>query len=149
MANDVINTRNALTFLNLDSKPQAKSVSKESTIENQINKGMQEAIHEYLVNNWKEYFLCISTDSFGVDRHKTNGDLVHTKDNTASSLNGEYRIVLPTDNGTTVQGKKVGKCFRIGTPQTYLQGVQTRACCYYTVDGETFYYKDGKLVSKK
>ena len=147
---NVINNRNALTFLNLDATQQEKKVSRESTIENQINKGMQNAIHEYLVNNWKEYFLCVSTDAFGVDKHKTNGDLVHTKDDTASALNGEYRIVIPTDNGTTVKGKKVGKCFRLGHQQTYLQVVQTEACFYYTFDGVTYYYDDkGEAITKK
>ena len=62
-----VNSRDALTFLNLDAKQEIKSVGKESTIENQINKGMQNVIHEYLVKTWGEYYKQIQTDSFGVD----------------------------------------------------------------------------------
>ena len=104
-----INSRDALTFLNLDAPQQAKSVSKESTIENQINKGMQNAIHEYLVKEWSEYYKQIQTDSFGVDRQKTSGELVHTKNDTPTPLN-DWRVVLPTNNGTSVKGKKIGRC---------------------------------------
>ena len=144
-----INSRNALTFLNLDAKQQVKSVSKESTIENQINKGMQNVIHEYLVKTWGEYYKQIQTDSFGVDKAKTNGDIVHTNNDTPTPLN-DWVVVLPTNNGTTVKGKKVGRCFRLGTPQTYLQGVKTKACCYYTESGKTYYYNDkGEVITDK
>ena len=144
-----VNSRNALTFLNLDAKQQVKSVSKESTIENQINKGMQGVIHEYLIKTWGEYYLNITTDSFGVDKAKTNGDIVHTNNDTPTSLD-DWRIVLPTNNGTTVKGKKVGRCFRLGEKQTYLKGVQTQACCYYTVNGKTYYYNDkGEVITDK
>ena len=50
-----LKSRDALTFLNTDEPIQSKSVSKESTIENQINKGMQIVIHEYLVKTCGEY----------------------------------------------------------------------------------------------
>ena len=144
-----VNSRNALTFLNLDAKQQVKSVNKESTIENQINKGMQNVIHEYLIKEWSEYYLNITTDSFGVDKNKTSGDVTHTKNDTPTALN-DWRVVLPTNNGTTVKGKKVGMCFRLGTPQTYLQGVKTQACCYYTVSGKTYYYNDkGEVITDK
>ena len=144
-----INSRNGLTFLNLDAKQQVKSVSKESTIENQINKGMQKVIQEYLAKNWGEYYKHIQTDSFGVDKNKTNGDIVHTNNDTPTTLD-VWRIVLPTNNGTTVKGKKVGRCFRLGTPQTYLQGVKTQACCYYTESGKTYYYNDkGEIITDK
>ena len=146
---NVINSRDALTFLNLDAPQQTKKVSKESTIENQINKGMQNAIHEYLVKEWSEYYKQIQTDSFGVDRQKTNGELVHTNNDTPTPLNG-WRVVLPTNNGTTVKGKKVGQCFRLGSQQTYLKGVQTEACCYYTENGKTYFYNDkGEVITKK
>ena len=149
MAN-VINNRKALSFLNTDSQSQVKAVSKKSTIENQINKGMQSACHEYLIKEWGEYYKMISTDYFKTDRKKVNGETIQTKDDLPIALSGEYRIVLPTDNGTTVKGKKVGKCFRLGHQQTYLQGVQTEACCYYTVDGVTYYYDDkGEVITKK
>ena len=149
MAN-VINNRKALSFLNTDAQSQVKTVSKKSTIENQINKGMQNACHEYLIKEWGEYYKMISTDYFKTDRQKVNGETIETKDDLPLPLSGEYRIVLPTDNGTTVKGKKVGKCFRLGHQQTYLQGVQTEACCYYTVDGVTYYYDDkGEVITKK
>ena len=149
MAN-VINSRNALSFLNTEARPQVKNVSKSSTIENQINKGMQNAIHEYLLKEWGEYYQMISTDFFKTDRQKVNGDTIYAKDDLPIALNGEYRIVLPTDNGTTVKGKKVGKCFRLGHQQTYLQGVQTEACCYYTVNGKTYFYNEkGEIITKK
>ena len=142
-----INSRDALTFLNLDAPQQTKSVSKESTIENQINKGMQNAIHEYLVKEWSEYYKQIQTDSFGVDRQKTSGELVHTKNDTPTPLN-DWRVVLPTNNGTSVKGKKIGRCFRLGKTQTYLQGVQTEACCYYTESGKTYYYNEkGEIIT--
>ena len=144
-----INSRSALTFLNLDEQQQVKAINKENSIEDQINKGMQNAIHEYLVKEWGEYYLMISTDFFKTDRQKVNGDTIETKDDTPIPLNGEYRIVIPTDNGTTVKGKKVGLCFRLGHQQTYLQGVQTEACCYYTVDGKTYFYNEkGEVVTK-
>ena len=146
---NVINNRNALTFLNLDVTQQTKKVSKESTIENQINKGMQNVIHEYLVKNWSEYYKQIQTDSFGIDKHKTNGDIVHTTKDTPLPLN-DWIVVLEEDNGTTVKGKKVGRCFRLGTQQTYLKGVQTEACCYYTESGKTYFYNDkGEVINKK
>ena len=145
----ILKSRDALTFLNLNAPQQEKSVSKESTIENQINKGMQNAIHEYLVKEWSEYYKLIQTDSFGVDKNKTNGDVAHTKSDTPTALNG-WRVVLPTNNGTSVKGKKVGRCFRLGTPQTYLQGVKTQACCYYTESGKTYYYNDkGEVITDK
>ena len=144
-----LKNRNGLTFLNLDAKQQVKSVSKESTIENQINKGMQNVIHEYLVKTWGEYYMDINTDAFGVDKKKTNGDTVHTNNDTPLSFEG-WAVVLPTNNGTTVKGQKVGRCFRLGTQQTYLQGVKTRACCYYTVNGKTYYYNDkGEVITDK
>ena len=144
-----LNSRDGLTFLNLSAPTQTKSVSKESTIENQINKGMQNAIHEYLVKEWSEYYKLIQTDSFGVDKNKTNGDVSHTKNDTPTALN-DWRVVLPTNNGTSVKGKKVGRCFRLGKTQTYLQGVQTEACCYYTESGKTYYYDDkGNVISDK
>ena len=143
----ILKSRDALTFLNLNAPQQEKSVSKESTIENQINKGMQNVIHEYLVKSWGEYYLNITTDAFGVDKNKTNGDVAHTKGDTPTALNG-WRVVLPTNNGTSVKGKKVGRCFRLGTPQTYLQGVKTQACCYYTESGKTYYYNDkGEVIT--
>ena len=145
----ILKSRDALTFLNLDAQQQVKSVSKESTIENQINKGMQNVIHEYLVKSWGEYYKQIQTDSFGVDKNKTNGDIVHTNNDTPTPLN-DWVVVLPTNNGTTVKGKKVGRCFRLGKTQTYLQGVQTEACCYYTESGKTYYYDDkGNVISDK
>ena len=111
---------------------------------------MQNACHEYLIKEWGEYYKMISTDYFKTDRKKVNGETIETKDDLPIALSGEYRIVLPTDNGTTVKGKKVGKCFRLGHQQTYLQGVQTEACCYYTVDGVTYYYDDkGEVITKK
>ena len=144
-----IKSRDGLSFLNTEAQPQVKSVSKESTIENQINKGMQNVIHEYLIKNWGEYYLNITTDAFGVDKTKTNGDVVHTKNDIPLPLN-DWRVVLPTDNGTTVKGKKVGRCFRLGEKQTYLKGVQTQACCYYTVNGKTYYYNDkGEVITDK
>ena len=144
-----LNSRDGLTFLNLSAPTQTKSVSKESTIENQINKGMQNAIHEYLVKEWSEYYKLIQTDSFGVDKNKTNGDVSHTKNDTPTALN-DWRVVLPTNNGTSVKGKKVGRCFRLGKTQTYLQGVQTEACCYYTESGKTYYYDEkGNVISEK
>jgi|TARA_R110000765_G_scaffold400021_1_gene494886 hypothetical protein len=144
-----LKSRDGLTFLNLDAKQQVKSVSKESTIENQINKGMQNVIHEYLVKTWGEYYMDINTDAFGVDKKKTNGDTVHTNNDTPLSFEG-WAVVLPTNNGTTVKGQKVGRCFRLGTQQTYLQGVKTRACCYYTVNGKTYYYNDkGEVITDK
>ena len=144
-----LNSRDGLTFLNLSAPTQTKSVSKESTIENQINKGMQNAIHEYLVKEWSEYYKLIQTDSFGVDKNKTNGDVSHTKNDTPTALN-DWRVVLPTNNGTSVKGKKVGRCFRLGKTQTYLQGVQTEACCYYTESGKTYYYDEkGNVISDK
>ena len=144
-----LNSRDGLTFLNLSAPTQTKSVSKESTIENQINKGMQNAIHEYLVKEWSEYYKLIQTDSFGVDKNKTSGDVVHTKNDTPTALN-DGRVVLPTNNGTSVKGKKVGRCFRLGKTQTYLQGVQTEACCYYTESGKTYYYNDkGEVITDK
>ena len=149
MAN-VINNRKALSFLNTDAQSQVKTVSKKSTIENQINKGMQDAIHEYLVKNWSNFYKFISTDSFGVDKRKANGDVSHTKDDTPRRLEGQWRVVLPTDNGTSVKGEKVGKCFRLGFPQTYLKGLLTEACCYYTVDGITYYYDEkGDIITSK
>ena len=57
MANNIVNNRKALDFLDLDATPQAKVVSKTSSIEHQINQGMQEACHEYLLKNWKKYFI--------------------------------------------------------------------------------------------
>ena len=145
----ILKSRDALTFLNLNAPQQEKSVSKESTIENQINKGMQNVIHEYLVKEWSEYYKLIQTDSFGVDKNKTSGDVVHTKNDTPTALN-DWRVVLPTNNGTSVKGKKVGRCFRLGKTQTYLQGVQTEACCYYTESGKTYYYDDkGNVISDK
>ena len=144
-----LNSIDGLTFLNLSAPTQTKSVSKESTIENQINKGMQNAIHEYLVKEWSEYYKLIQTDSFGVDKNKTNGDVSHTKNDTPTALN-DWRVVLPTNNGTSVKGKKVGRCFRLGKTQTYLQGVQTEACCYYTESGKTYYYDEkGNVISDK
>ena len=144
-----LNSRDGLTFLNLSAPTQTKSVSKESTIENQINKGMQNAIHEYLVKEWSEYYKLIQTDSFGVDKNKTNGDVSHTKNDPPTALN-DWRVVLPTNNGTSVKGKKVGRCFRLGKTQTYLQGVQTEACCYYTESGKTYYYDEkGNVISDK
>ena len=149
MKNNVINNRDGLSFLNTEARPQTKNVSKSSSLENQINKGMQNACHEYLVKEWSEYYKMISTDFFKVDRQKVNGDVIETKDDTPIPLNGEYRIVIPTDNGTTVKGKKVGLCFRLGHQQTYLQGVQTEACCYYTVDGKTYFYNEkGEVITK-
>ena len=148
--NDVIMSRDALTFLNLDAPQTATKVSTDSSIENQINKGMQDAIHEYLVKNWSNFYKFISTDAFGVDKHKTNGDVVHTKDDTPRRLEGVWRVVLPTNNGTTVKGNKVGQCFRLGLPQTYLKGLLTEACCYYTVDGITYYYDEkGEVITSK
>ena len=151
MANNIVNNRKALDFLDLDAKPQAKAISKTSSIEHQINQGMQEACHEYLLKNWKKYYHMISTDAtFGIDTHKSDGTLKHTKDNTATPITSEYRVVIETDNGTTVKGKKVGKCFRLGFQQTYLKGVNTRACCYYTVDGKTTFFDDkGDKVTTK
>lgn len=150
MANTPITKRDALTFLNLDVKLPIKQASNKSTLENQINKGMQNAIHEYLVKEWGEYYLFISTDSFGIDRQKNDGEVIHTKNDTPNPINGEYRIVLPTDNGTTVKGKKVGMCFRLGLPQTYLKGVSTEACCYYTVEGVTHFYDEkGEVITEK
>ena len=145
----ILKSRDALTFLNLDAKQQVRAINKENTIEDQINKGMQNAIHEYLVKNWSEYYKQIQTDSFGIDKHKTNGDIVHTTKDTPLPLN-DWIVVLPTNNGTTVKGKKVGRCFRLGTPQTYLQGVKTKACCYYTESGKTYYYNDkGEVITDK
>lgn len=146
----VINNLKALSFLNTEAPPQTKKVSKASTIENQINKGMQNACHEYLLKEWGQYYKMISTDYFKVDRKKVNGETIETKDDTPIALNGEYRVILPTDNGTTVKGEKVGKCFRLGHQQTYLQGVQTEACCYYTVDGITYFYDEkGNIINGK
>ena len=144
-----INSRDALTFLNLDEQQQVRAINKENTIEDQINKGMQNAIHEYLVKEWSEYYKLIQTDSFGVDKNKTNGDVSHTKNDTPTALN-DWRVVVPTNNGTSVKGKKVGRCFRLGKTQTYLQGVQTEACCYYTESGKTYYYDDkGQVITDK
>ena len=110
---------------------------------------MQNAIHEYLVKEWGTYYKQIQTDSFGVDRQKVSGELVHTNNDTPTPLN-DWRVVLPTDNGTTVKGKKVGQCFRLGHQQTYLKGVQTEACCYYTENGKTYFYNDkGEVITKK
>ena len=145
----VISSRDALSFLNLDAPQTEKKVSKDSTIENQINKGMQNAIHEYLVKNWSQYYKRITTDSFGIDKHKKDGELVHTTNDTPTPLN-DWRVVLPTNNGTTVKGKKVGRCFRLGKQSTYLKGVTLEACCYYTENGKTYYYDDkGNIITKK
>ena len=144
-----INSRNALTFLNLDAKQKVRAINKENTIEDQINKGMQNAIHEYLIKNWGEYYLNITTDSFGIDTNNAKGEVKHTKNDTPSPLN-DWRVVLPTNNGTTVKGKKVGRCFRLGKQSTYLKGVNTEACCYYTVSGKTYYYDDkGNVITDK
>ena len=144
----IINNRDALSFLNLNAPQKEVSVSKDSTIENQINKGMKKVIHEYLVKEWGEYYKHIQTDKFGVDTKKTNGDVKETTNDVPTRVD-EYYIVLPTNNGTSVKGKKVGRCFRLGTAQTYLQGIKTTACCYYTESGKTYYYdKNGKVVTK-
>ena len=74
-----INNRGALTFLNLDEQQQVRTINKENTIEDQINKGMQNAIHEYLIKEWGEYYLNITTDSFGIDTNTAKGELKHTK----------------------------------------------------------------------
>jgi hypothetical protein len=109
---------------------------------------MKKVIHEYLVKEWGEYFIHIQTDKFGIDTKKTNGDVKETKNDKPTRVD-DYFIVLPTNNGTTVKGQKVGRCFRLGKAQTYLDGIKTTACCYYTSSGKTYYYdKDGKVITK-
>ena len=150
MKKDVIKGRDGLSFLNLKEAPKTiKGASKDSSLENQINKGMQEVIHKYLSEKWSDYYFEIETDSFGVDKVKTNGEVVETTNDTPTPIK-EYRVVLPTNNGTQVKGTKIGRCFRLGKTQTYLQGVKTSACMYYKKSGVTYYYdKDGKLKSEK
>ena len=149
MKNNVIKGRDGLSFLNLKESPKAKVASKDSTLENQINKGMQNAIHEYLSKTWGDYYFEIESDIFKVDKVKNDGEVVETKSDTPTRIK-EYRIVLPTNNGTQVKGQKIGRCFRLGKAQTYLQGVKTEACLYYTKSGKTYYYDDkGNIKSEK
>ena len=65
---NVIKGRDGLSFLNLKETPQTKVASKDSTLENQINKGMQNAIHQYLSEKWGDYYFEIESDIFKVDK---------------------------------------------------------------------------------
>ena len=120
--------------LNIQKSTKTTSSGRVSTLENQINKRLQEVAHEMLKREFSNNYKKIENSTL----LKVNKDNQVSETTPTFDFNG-WCVLIPQDrttikNGTHTHSIDCG--FKVGILQSYLKGAKSTICEFVKIDGK-------------